>query len=113
MQSIKITPEISAAEFDSAAKIWLNTSDCEILFPRSLSEAEIHHLHALATHHIPSDFAFCVLESLAEFKNTPDEVLRQILNTGERSCIESVCMRHDLPIDLREVCGQIAQHKQA
>lgn len=111
MLSIRIDSGTSIDEFGAAARNWLSASDCAVEFPECLTEPEIRYLTNLAVLHIPSDFAYCVLQSIAEFDNTPDDVLREILDTGERSCIESVCLRSDLPTDMREICGQLAQHR--
>lgn len=110
MQSIPVTSDFTLDEFDAATKIWMDSTDCEVLFPEFLSEDAIRHLLSLAIKRVPSDFAFCVLESPAEFNNTPDDLLLAILKIDERSCIEAVCLRSDLSVGLRKVCEQMAQH---
>lgn len=85
MQSIRIDSGMSIDEFDAAARNWQSASDCALEFPECLTESEIRYLTGLAVLRLPSDFAYCVLQSMAEFDNTPYDVLRGILDTGERA----------------------------
>lgn len=110
MLTLKIDSNVSENEFSNMASEWGKANDAEIEMPNILSTNDIQHIYNLAMSMIPNEFAYTVLSDLAEFENVSDDLLRKILETKERGCIEAVCLRDNLPDDMRQICNQIAEH---
>lgn len=102
MKKIIIKPNLNERNYIIYSVAWDNSENIYIDISHLKNMNDIIHCAKLALSMPQSKFSLAVLECLAEIKNTPMDILEEIISTGDTGCCESVCMRTDLNYKLRK-----------
>lgn len=104
-ETIRLPRKISnTQQIDYFDKLWKNTNSINYLIPQDLSIDEIRDYFSFFMKRLPSAFAFAVLGEIAEFDNTPSDLLEELFEKGDTGCMVSICCRPDLTAGLLTKC---------
>jgi len=91
-------------QIDHWEKLWENADSLSYSIPQDLSIDEIRDYFSFFMNRLPSVFAFSVLGEIAEFANTPWDLLEELFEKGDTGCMVSICCRPDLSDRLLTKC---------
>lgn len=104
MSIISISRNLTVNEFEKLNRIWDANKNVSILLPEEFSDVEVEQIFKLLLSRLPNEFAFCVLENVAEQQKVSVNLLRELFDHGDTGCCVTICLRDDLTGDLVERC---------
>lgn len=101
-------------DFEKLSKTWEISSNIAIRL--DVEQTDVGPIVKELLGKLPNDLAYCIMSEIAEFKHLDDELMRLIYNTGDTGCKVAICLRDDLPQDLKKRCEQsndinVQQHR--
>ena len=104
MATVSIPRELTENEFRKLNLIWDANRNVSVQIPEDLSEADVVRIFRLLLSGLPNEFAFCVLENLAEREKISMDLLSILFDQGDTGCNVAICLRDDLSKDIVERC---------
>ena len=104
MATVSIPRELTENEFRKLNLIWDANRKVSVQIPEDLSDADVVRMFKLLLLTLPNEFAFCVLENLAEREKISMDLLSILFDHGETGCNVTICLRDDLSKDIIERC---------
>ncbi len=107
MKIIKITLKMNAHDYLNFCDEWESNDDVSVDTSEICNAKAIEYCVNLVMSLPKREFSSVIFEELSEKKETPMEMLKEIICLGDRGCIESVCMRTDLSDELMSLCHSL------
>lgn len=96
------TPKV----FKQQKRIWdSRRRNVNINIPEDLSETEVEQLFEFLLSTLPNDFAFWVLEDIAESNDVPMSLLERLFDYGDTGCNVTICLKDNLSPELLSKCA--------
>ncbi len=101
-------------DFEKLSKTWETSSNIAIRL--DVEQTDVEPIVKELLGKLPNDLAYCIMSEIAEFEHLEAELMRLIYNTGDTGCKVAICLRDDLPQDLKKCCEQsndinVQQHR--